>query len=1032
MALRKKVGAVMVVGAGIGGMRAAADLAESGMRVYLVEALPAIGGIVSQLGFMFPTHDCVLCRGTGEHGYGCTRPSITPKLLDHDLHPNIQVMTTTQIVAVSGEPGSFQVRVRHEPRYVDVRRCINCDACAQVCPVELPSTYQAGLATRKAAYKVAPRSVPDAYVIDRGDYCDPCLKCQEVCPTHAIDLSQQPWEEDLEVGAIILSVGYRLYDPTAAQEYGYGRFPNVLTSMQYERLASRSGPTEGIPLRPSDGKLPQKIAWLQCIGSRDQIHPYCSSICCMYTTKEAVLAKQRLPGVEAKVFMMDERAFSKEYNAYYEQARTLWGIQYIRCRVSEIKEDPRTRDLYVGYHDDEGRLRYEKFNMVVLAVGSEPPPAAVALADQLGIDLNQYGFCNTDKFAPLETSRPGIYVAGAFSSPKEIAETVIDASGAVAESLKLLSGTRGTLSRERLIPPERDISGEPVRVGVFVCRCGTVVADVVDTAAVAQFASRLPDVVHSQEVEFACLPEGIEEIKAAIRTHGLNRVVVAACTPRTHQALFRRVLQEEGLNPYLLEFVSIREHGAWVHADDPAGATRQAREMVRVAAARARLLQPVRKERRPVKHQTVVLGGGIAGMTAALTLADWGYDVYLVEREAQLGGNVRHIYFTAEGPDPQRFLKNLIRDVECHENIAVLKNSELVRFEGRVGDFRSTVRTRHPDGTFSERTIEHGVIIVATGAQEYRGPVYLFGQDPRVITQMDLERRIATAPEEIAALKEVVMIQCVQPPDAPIEYCSRTCCTNTMKNALRIKEINPDCKITVLYKDLITYGFREEYYTEARRRGVLFVRYEEGQRPTVQVVDGRLQVRARDPVLGNTLVWEPDLLALSMASVPDESNARLARLLGVPLSREGFFLEDHLKLRPVDFSIDGIFLCGSAHYPKFIEEAISHAKAAAGRAMTVLTKDEREVGGVVAVVDQTKCVGCLTCVRTCPFHIPRIQPRATGVGGILGAAYIEPANCTGCGTCTAECPADAIQLTTFHDRQVVIEDAAVLGQWCPG
>jgi len=1009
VALRKKVGAVMVVGAGIGGMRAAADLADSGMRVYLVEAQPAIGGIVAQLGFMFPTHDCVLCRGTGEHGYGCTRPSITPKLLDYDLHPNIDLMTTTQVISVSGEPGSFRVRVRHTPRYVDIERCINCDDCAQVCPVERPSAYQERLVTRKAAYKVAPRSVPDAYVIERGDYCDPCLKCQEICPTEAIDLNQQPWEEELEVGAIILAVGYKLYDPSGAQEYGYGRFPNVLTSMQYERLASRSGPTEGVPMRPSDSKPPHKIAWLQCIGSRDQIHPYCSSICCMYTTKEAVLAKQRLPDAEAKVFIMDERAFSKEYNAYYEQARDTWGVEYIRCRVSEIKEDPLTQDLYVGYQGDDDKLRYEKFDMVVLAVGSEPPPDAVALAEQLDIDLNQYGFCNTDKFTPLETSRPGIFVAGAFSSPKEIAETVIDASGAVAESLRLLSGTRGTLSREHVFPPERDASQEPPRIGVFVCRCGTVIADVIDVPAVVEMAAGFPSVVHAQDIQFACLDEGQAEIREAIHRHQLNRVVVAACTPRTYEALFRRVLQQEGLNPYLLEFVSIREHCAWVHADDPAGATRQAKEMVRIGTARARLLKPVHKERRPINHRTLVLGGGIAGMTAAHTLADWGYDVYLVEKATVLGGNVRNIHLTAEGPDPQRFLNSLIHDVECHENIAILKNTELSELKGRVGDFRSTLLTRHPDSTTSTQAVEHGVIIVATGAYEYRGPVYLFGEDPRVLTQLELEERIASSPEEVANLDEIVMIQCVRPLDVAVEYCSRTCCTK--------------------YKDLITYGFREQYYTEARRRGVIFVRYDEENQPDVRVVDGRLRVSVRDPIMETRLTWSPSILALSMATMPAESNPHLSHILGVPLSREGFFMEDHLKLRPVDFSIDGIFLCGSAHYPKFIEEAISHAAAAAGRAMTVLAKDELEVGGVVAVVDQSKCVGCLTCVRICPFQIPQIQSDSIGVGGIKGAAYIEPANCTGCGTCTAACPADAIQLANYYDNQVIVEDAAVLGQW---
>ncbi|NLE76068.1 MAG: CoB--CoM heterodisulfide reductase iron-sulfur subunit A family protein, partial [Chloroflexi bacterium] len=900
MALTTKVGAVAVVGAGIGGMSAAVDLADAGHQVYLVDSQPSIGGVVAQLGFMFPTHDCVLCRATGEHHAGCTRPAISPRLLDHDLHPNIHLRTQAQVVAASDAPGDFRLQLRLQPRYVDPSRCINCDICAQVCPVELPDDFQAGLGVRKAAYKVAPRAVPNAYVVQRGGYCDNCLRCQEKCPTRAIDLGQAPHDETLHVGAVVLTTGYRLYDPTAAEEFGYGRYPNVLTSLEFERLVSRAGPTEGLPERRSDGQAPQNVAWLQCIGSRDEAHPYCSSICCMYTTKQAILARQRLPHAAAKVFIMDERAFNKETYAYYQASQQTYGVEYVRCRVSEVKEDPLTHDLCLGYLDDAGRLRYERFGMVVLAVGSEPPQGAAALAGQLGIDLNPYGFCDTSLFTPLRTSRPGVFVAGAFSAPKEIAETVLDASGAAAESLRLLADTPSAPPRP--LPPERDVQGEAPRVGVFICRCGAEVAGVVDTAAVTAMAGRLPHVAHAQEVEFACLAEGQALIAQALRDHRLNRAVVAACSPRTHEALFRTVLQGEGLNPYLLEFTNLREQCAWVHADDPAGATRQAKETVRVSAARAASLGPVAATRRPVQRQALVLGGGVAGMTAALTLADWGSPVTLVEKTGALGGHARRLYFTPQGPSPQELVSSLTYRLTHHPRITVLLNSELAALAGHAGDFRATLQSRSADGQISTQEVRHGALIVATGAIQGSGAAYGHGQDARVVTQTELESKLALLPQELAQVRQVVMIQCVRPPEAKGLFCSRTCCTAAMKNAIRLKRARPDVQIAVLYKEIMTYGFREQYYTEARRLGVLFVRYDDAHPPRLSHDDGRLVVTAHDPVMDAELRWEADLLALSVPPAPNPDNARLAGLLGVPISGEGFFLEDHIKLRPADFN----------------------------------------------------------------------------------------------------------------------------------
>lgn len=1022
-------GAVLVVGGGVGGMRAAVDLAEAGLKVYLVESLPWLGGRVAQLGYMFPTHDCVLCRGTSDHGYGCTRPSISPAFLDFNRHPNIEILTNTDLIRVEGRAGDFTVTVRRRPTYVDPEKCINCGLCAAVCPVDLPSFFEEELTNRKAIFKMAPRALPDSYMVDKVPRCETCRRCESVCPTHAVNLDEGPYEQDLAVGAIILSMGYALSDPDEYGELGYGRFPNVIHSMQYERLASRSGPTEGIVLRPSDGKPPKRIAWLQCVGSRDQKYPYCSSICCMYATKEAMIAKERIPGVHCQIFIMDERAFNKEFNAYYEKARQKYQVEYTRRRISAVKEDPLTHDLILRYPDKEGRMREDRFDLVVLSLGSRPPGGARDLARVLGIDLNPYGFCETDKFNPLETSRPGIYVCGTFQSPKEIAETIIDAAGAAGDTMCLLREHLGEHPASREYPflwkpdgfvPERDVRGEPPRVGVFLCRCTPTLDGVIDVEDVAAWARTQPDVAHVQVVDYGCFDAGRDAIRAAIQEHNLNRVVIGACSHRTHESLFQKVTRQAGLNPYLMEMVNLREHCAWVHVDDPAGATRKAKAMVGTALARVRLAEPLYKEAVVPEPRALVIGGGASGMTAALTIADAGYEVVLVERERELGGNLRHVYYVAEGEDPQRLLRDLVNRVVGHERIRVLTRTEVVSHTGRVGEYRSVLRTTTRTGETVETEVRHGVTIVATGGQEWRGSVYMYGRDPRVVTSVELEQMIVHRPERIANLDTVVFIQCVWP-EGEVGYCSRICCTNTMKNAIRIKMLNPDCRVVVLYRDIVTYGFREAIYTEARRRGVIFMRYDEEHMPTIRSIGPQLELVAWDPSLRQEVALYPDLVALSMAVLPSEGTERLARILDVPLSREGFFMEAHLKMRPMDFVAEGIFVCGMAHYPKFIEECIANAQATAGRALTILTQERFYIGGVAAKVDQSKCVGCLTCVRTCPFGVPKVRYTDIGVGGIRGAVYIEPALCQGCGTCTAECPAMAIQLVTYQDEQVMAQ-----------
>jgi heterodisulfide reductase subunit A len=1061
-ALRSSADSVLVIGGGVGGMRAAIDLAEAGLHAYVLETEPALGGRVAQLGFMFPTHDCVLCRGTSDHGFGCTRPSITPALLDHNRHPNITVLTSTNLIACDGEAGDFRVRLRRAPVFVDPTRCTNCGRCAEVCPQVRPSGFQLGLSTRKAIDKSAPRSIPNAYyLLRKTDACDDCRRCLEVCPTDAIDLQATESDVELGVGAVILAMGFQPFDPRRIPELGYGRVANVITSMQYERLASRSGPTEGIVRRLSDGAIPRRIAWLQCVGSRDQVNPYCSSICCMYATKQAILARQRNPDAECRIFTMDERAFNKEYELYYQQARSAHEVHYTRTRISSVAEDPATGDVLLRYpagrgHGDstggQGPISEEHFDLLVLAVGIRPPDHAIEIARTLGIDLNPYGFCETAKFSPLAASRPGIFVCGAFASPKEIAETILDGSGAAAEAMTLLRGRLGQRAFSRSEPflvsaePAQgpDIRAEGIAlhprsdreaswkesegIAIALCACAGEISGTVDLDAVARHAATLPNVRRVETVELACLPEGRARLQELAADPQIDRLVIGACSPRTHEPFFQRLAGEAGLHPYFTEMVNLREHCAWVHRDDPMGATRRAFEQVRLAAERLMHAAPIEKFERTPSRSALVIGGGVSGMTCALAIADAGFTVDLVERSNELGGNLHRIHYVAEGENPRRLLRDLVNRVVAHERIRLHLHSQVVRHSGSVGDFHAVLETAVDGGERRRVDILHGAAILATGGVEGSTTHYLFGQDPRVVRQSELEEILVHQPQRAAGLRSVVMIQCVPPPEGP-DYCSRVCCTNTIKNALRLKLLSPECQVVVLYKNIITYGFREQYHLDARRRGVLFVRYTDESPPRVslesQAGAETLTVLVDEHVFGETLTFQPDLIALSMAIEPAAGTEAMARLFGVPRSPEGFFLEAHPKVRPMDFADDGLFLAGMAHYPKFIEECITHAKACAARALTILTRPRLQLGGVVAVVDPDKCTGCLTCARTCPFGIPAIRPDIAGVGQLGGSAWIDPARCQGCGTCTAECPARAIQLEGYRDEQLRVG----LGSW---
>jgi heterodisulfide reductase subunit A len=994
----RKVGAVMVVGGGIAGIQASLDLADSGFKVYMVEKEPSIGGVMTQLDKTFPTNDCAMCI-------------LAPKLVGAGRHPNIQLVPYSELKRVEGEEGDFRVILNKKAMRVDPEKCTGCAICAQKCPASAIDEYNEGLSERRGVFIRYSQAVPLIFTIDK-EKCLGCGICKEVCKANAIRYEEEDTEVELEVGSIILAPGFEEFDPRIVTEYGYGRYPNVVTSIEFERILSATGPYRGVVLRPSDGELPGKVAFVQCVGSRDERvgNPYCSGVCCMYTIKEAVIAEEHNPGLKPSIFFMDVRAFGKEFDDYYSRAEEEHGVRFIRSRVSHTDQDPETKDLFVTYVED-GEVKRERFNMVVLSVGMNPPADAGKLAEVLGFELNEHGFAKTGLFTPLETTRPGVYVCGAFASPKDIPDSVAQASGAASKAERAIASERGTLVTSEEYPAERDISGEEPRIGVFICHCGINIGGVVDVPEVMEYAGTLPGVAYAERNLYTCSQDTQEKIKEKILEHNLNRVIVASCTPRTHEPLFRATLQESGLNPYLFEMANIRDQCSWVHMREPEEATQKAKDLVRMAVAKARLIQPLKKPQVKVTPAALVIGGGLSGMTAALELADQGIETHLVEKEGELGGNLRRIRFALGGVDPQLKLGELVKRVRGHKKIRVHLDTKVEDVGGYIGNFETTLFSKK-----GEEAVKHGAVIIATGGVEYEPTEYLYGADEGVMTQLELEEKLAKGFKP----GSVVMIQCVGSRCDERSYCSRICCSDAVKNALKVKEVNPAADVYVLYKDMRTYGFKEDYYRDAAKKGVIFIRYDEEHKPLVTNESG-LQVEALDPVLKENIVIEPEALVLSAGVLPSPDNERIAGLLKVPLSKDGFFLEAHMKLRPLDFATDGVFLCGMAHGPKSIDESISQACGAAARAMTILSKETLEMEGAIASVNEDLCSGCRMCEGVCEFNAIEMVEEEGKVH-----SHVVEELCKGCGVCASTCPSGAITVGHFTDDEILSQVRAAL------
>ena len=895
-------------------------------------------------------------------------------------------------------------------------KCIACGLCAEKCPKKVNNEYEEGLGKRKAIYVKYPQAVPLKYSIDAKNCIfltmGKCQICEKTCPTNAINYEDQQKDITLNVGSVIISSGCKPYDPGEHDVYGYNKSKNIVTSLEFERILSSAGPYEGHLVRPSDKKEPTKIAWLQCIGSRDNhlgSNGYCSSVCCTYAVKEAMLAKEHSHDpLDTAIFYMDIRTHGKDYEHFYNRGKDESGIRFIKSKITNIDPDPETGTQIINYIDEAGIRQKEAFDIVVLSVGLCIGNEAIDLAGKMDISLDHYNFVTTNSFEPVKTSKPGIFICGAFEAPKDIPSSVIESSAAAGMAGIDLMDSRWSLTKTKEIPEEINVTGEAPRIGVFVCRCGTNIAGVVDVPAVVEMAKKLPYVEFAQENMFSCSQDTQDAITNIIKEKKLNRVVIAACTPKTHEGLFQETLTNAGINKYLFDMANIRNQCSWIHAKETQKATQKAKDLVRMITAKVALHESLKEPTLEIHQSGLVIGGGVAGIIAAKTLADQGYHTHLLEKEDKLGGQANNLYQTWQGEDIQSHLSAMIKSVKDSTLIDIHLNTEITNVDGFVGNFET-----HINKNGDTETLKHGITIICTGASELKPEEHLYGEDDRVITGLELDQKLLNSDEDLKSTNTAVFIQCVgsRIPERP--YCSKVCCTQSIRNALKLKLINPEMNVFILYRDMRPFGLREDLYTQARTKGIQFIKFDFEQELEVTAENDQLQVLFSDTSLRRKMQIKGDLIILASSIVPEKGN-KLAAMYKVTQNADGFFMEAHAKLKPVDCSTDGVFICGLAHAPKPIDESISQAQAAATRAVTLLAKKTMNMDGTIAMVNQEICSSCGVCVSICPFSAPSF----TNEGRYEGKAQINPVLCKGCGLCVGSCRSGAIHLKGFDNNQI--------------
>ncbi|MBU1342690.1 MAG: FAD-dependent oxidoreductase [Proteobacteria bacterium] len=1010
----KQIGAVMVVGGGIAGIQAAMDLADSGYYVYIVEKTAGIGGTMAQLDKTFPTNDCASCI-------------ILPKLVECSRHRNIELLTLAQVDDVQGSAGHFTIRVKKQPRYIDMGKCIACGICAQKCPINVKDAFNFNISKKKAVYIKYDQSVPLKYAIEPKACIyftmGKCRACEKFCPTGAVDFTQTRETVTIKVGAVILAPGFKPFDPSKYDFFGYGFIQDVVTSLEYERLLSVSGPNRGRLARPSDRTEPRKIAWLQCVGSRNHNNcgnSYCSSICCMSAVKQSMTSLEHIKGIdfEQTIFFMDLRSHGKESERYFERAKKE-NIRFVRALPHTMEPGKDGTGVKMRYMNEDGRVMVETFDMAVLSIGFEAPEDALILAEQFDIELDQHHFAKTSCFEPVESSRQGVYVIGAFQSPKAIARSVVQASAAAAAASRLLVEERQTLVKTKGFPKERNILDEQPSVGVFVCSCGVNIAGIVDVAKVVEYAAQLPHVSYVENNLFSCSADAQESIIEKIHEFALNRIVIAACTPRTHEHLFQETLKSARLNGFMAEMANIRNQNSWVHQKDSIGATQKAKDQVRMAVAKVAHNYPLQQESIKVVQRALVVGGGVVGMNCAVTLAGLGIETVLIEKGNILGGNALKLETCFNGEAVYPMVEDLISRVNKDKNITVYKRTTLESVSGSVGHFKGQLNI------FGEqRQINFGAAIMATGAKEASPIEYLYGKESRVMTQTEFDGNILYNPDEVEKTKSVVFIQCVGSREPERPYCSRICCIHSVKAAIWLKQSNPEVMVYILYRDIRTYGEWEAYYKEARDLGVLFIRYETSRKPLVKNKDSLLEIEVFDPIVRRQVKILADYLVLA-SSVIANDNKNLADLFKFSVNSDGFFYGAHPKLKPVNLSVAGLFLAGLCNYPKPLDESIEEARAAACKAFVLLSQTKIKSEAIKSFVTK-HCDGCALCIDVCPFNALSVCTADATINQSKVRVSTDPALCQGCGLCAATCPKEGILVHGFTMRQLMAQVKAAM------
>ena len=1015
-------GSVLVIGGGIAGIQTSLDLTELGFKVYLVERNPSIGGRMAQLDKTFPTNDCSLCI-------------LAPKMVEVYRNANIELMTYHEVKEVTGKPGDFSVNIIKKPRYIDETKCKGCGDCATKCPkIQVPNLFDMNLGKRKSAYIPFPQAVPPIYLIDP----EICLKltkgvcgvCAKVCQAEAINFDQVEQVIKIKVGAIVVATGFDMPAEKLSSRWGY-RFENVVSALEYERILCASGPFSGHVLRPGDHEEPEKIAFIQCAGSRD-LHegvPYCSSVCCMYTAKEAIITAEHSEKSKCFVFRHDIRAFGKNFYEFTQRAQKEYGVKYFQTKISKVEENPETKNLTIHYENlKTGEFHDFEANLVVLATPLVHSSGTQQLSEILGIELDEYNFFREqDYFNKSKSTKEGIYLCGFCQGPMDIPETVADSSGVAGQVAAYLSSVKFDQIKEKDIEiPELGIKDEDEpRIGVLICHCGINIGKYVHVPLLAEYVRTLPNVIQCEDNLYSCSSDSQSRIKELIINNKLNRFIVASCTPRTHEALFQETCEEAGLNKYLFEMVNIRDQCSWVHMDDAEAATQKAKDLIRMAIAKARLLKPLKEELLKITPTALIIGGGIAGMSAALNIANQGFKTYIVEKESVLGGNLNYLneLYPIEH-DASDFLNRTIETIEKNENIQTFLNAKIKKAKGYVGNY--IVSVEESKGKIQELSI--GTIIVATGGKEYK-PKDLFQykkENKNVITQLELEQILKEKGTSwLDGIKRITTILCVNARQTEgITYCSNICCGNSIKNIGLLKKIKPELELIVLYRDLQMAKKRYEDYYRARRKDAMFLRYDLDNLPIVKRKSKspeKYEIKYYDTNLQDFLDFETDLIVLSTPMVPSDNLMDLAKMLKVPLDKNGFFLEAHVKLRPLDFATEGIFLCGCAQWPKNVQDTISQANGAAGRASRFLSAKEITTSGIVAEVNPINCIGCGKCESVCAYNAIDILDSIKeyeDVSLLVKKSFINSALCKGCGTCAATCPNGAISIKQYDFDQI--------------